>query len=410
VHDVLGSPGQPLPPATRAFFEPRFGHDFGGVRVHTDGQAAESARGMNAAAYTLGRDVVFGADQYAPETGQGRKLIAHELAHVVQQGDSHDPLIQRQTLASPRLKGNSRFDKLLHNRDVIKLGDTGPEVRRIQQLLIDLGIAVSGKGANGHFDPETETAVRQFQHAQLLTEDGKVGFKTIAALDSTFPAFALPATKSAAWTMSCVLGILCPWNKNLVVSVLPTKNIITFDSRDFPTERWDGATWVAGSFHSGGFTSGNNLGFLNTTSCEDMALTIYHEGWHAQQPAGLTGVVDTEKDAYINTEQWSIAAGIPGQTFNDTVLGTTRGLRTTRNGETVVDESAAETLVRQGYGGVSATPGERVLSRVGADQVRVRRPNGSEYTRAAQVGDSVRGAVTMTNQHTIDPTTWVCPP
>lgn len=86
VHRVLRSPGQPLDTATRAVFEPYFGHDFSGVRVHTDTKAAESARAVNALAYTVGRDVVFGAGQYAPFTGPSRKLLSHELVHVVQQG------------------------------------------------------------------------------------------------------------------------------------------------------------------------------------------------------------------------------------------------------------------------------------------------------------------------------------
>jgi hypothetical protein len=90
VNEVLNSPGQPLDPATRAFMEPRFGHDFGNVRVHIDEKAADSARFVHAHAYTAGRDVVFGADEFAPATQQGRELIAHELAHTVQQ-DRSDP-------------------------------------------------------------------------------------------------------------------------------------------------------------------------------------------------------------------------------------------------------------------------------------------------------------------------------
>ncbi len=66
--------------------ESRFGHDFSGVRVHTDGRAANSARAVNALAYTVGRDIVFGAGQYAPHAHTGRELIAHELTHTVQQG------------------------------------------------------------------------------------------------------------------------------------------------------------------------------------------------------------------------------------------------------------------------------------------------------------------------------------
>ncbi|HEX7318188.1 MAG TPA: DUF4157 domain-containing protein [Pyrinomonadaceae bacterium] len=90
VGEVLRGSGRPLDVETRAFMEPRFGHDFGRVRVHTDGRAAESARAVGAHAYTVGRDVVFGAGQYRPGTAEGRKLLAHELTHVVQQGSESE--------------------------------------------------------------------------------------------------------------------------------------------------------------------------------------------------------------------------------------------------------------------------------------------------------------------------------
>ena len=91
VHDVLRGPGQPLDGATRGWMEERFNADFGEVRVHTDARADRSARALNASAYTVGRNIVFGRSQYAPTTNDGRKLIAHELTHVIQQGhrDSH---------------------------------------------------------------------------------------------------------------------------------------------------------------------------------------------------------------------------------------------------------------------------------------------------------------------------------
>lgn len=88
IHKTLQSTGQPLPASTRAFMEPRFGHNFSQVRVHTDTQAADSAGTINARAYTVGRDVVFGRGQYAPNTHSGRNLLAHELTHVVQQNAS----------------------------------------------------------------------------------------------------------------------------------------------------------------------------------------------------------------------------------------------------------------------------------------------------------------------------------
>jgi hypothetical protein len=85
VREALHLPGRSLDSATRAFMEPRFGHDFGQVRVHTDAKAAKAARAMNALAYTVGRDIFFANSQYdlGPTAGDG--ILAHELAHVVQQ-------------------------------------------------------------------------------------------------------------------------------------------------------------------------------------------------------------------------------------------------------------------------------------------------------------------------------------
>jgi len=85
VQQALSSPGRPIDASTRAFFEPRFGFNFGHVRIHDDALAVESASAVQALAYTVGQDVVFGKGEYSPETPTGKSLIAHELAHVVQQ-------------------------------------------------------------------------------------------------------------------------------------------------------------------------------------------------------------------------------------------------------------------------------------------------------------------------------------
>jgi hypothetical protein len=98
VHGVLRSPGQPLEPGVASEMQARFGRDFSSVRVHTDTRAAQSARAVNARAYTVGADVVFGEGEYAPHSISGRRLLAHELTHVLQQGGGRtgEPLIQRQ--------------------------------------------------------------------------------------------------------------------------------------------------------------------------------------------------------------------------------------------------------------------------------------------------------------------------
>ncbi|MFC5741199.1 DUF4157 domain-containing protein [Dyella tabacisoli] len=85
VGDVLGAAGEPLAPATRAFFEPKFGYDFASIRLHANDRAARSADATHARAYTVGDNIVFGRNQYQPETGEGRRLLAHELTHSIQQ-------------------------------------------------------------------------------------------------------------------------------------------------------------------------------------------------------------------------------------------------------------------------------------------------------------------------------------
>jgi hypothetical protein len=100
VHDVLRSPSQPLDAKTRAFFEPRFGHDFSQVRVHADLQASDAARDVAAQAFTVGEHIVFGKSRYAPGDAAARHLLAHELTHVVQQR-AGGPALQRRAANCP---------------------------------------------------------------------------------------------------------------------------------------------------------------------------------------------------------------------------------------------------------------------------------------------------------------------
>lgn len=102
----LGS-GQPLDMATRSFFEPRLGADFRDVRVHTGSRAEESAREISARAFTYGTDIVFGKNQFAPTSPEGRRLLAHELAHVIQQGGAEAGLHRYRTSRQARRKLNT---------------------------------------------------------------------------------------------------------------------------------------------------------------------------------------------------------------------------------------------------------------------------------------------------------------
>jgi hypothetical protein len=99
VHEVLRSPGQPLDAATRAYFEPRLGHQLASVRVHADERAAQSAYSLHAQAYTAGNDIVFGEGKFA-QSEEGRRLLAHELTHVLQQR-GETPIVRRAPVAAP---------------------------------------------------------------------------------------------------------------------------------------------------------------------------------------------------------------------------------------------------------------------------------------------------------------------
>ncbi len=97
---ALHGGGSPLPKTPLAFFESRFGYDFTKVRIHSDSHAARLAQSVNARAFTLGQDIVFGSGEYSTETGNGTQLLAHELVHVMQQQAS-PAVIQRQPRGLP---------------------------------------------------------------------------------------------------------------------------------------------------------------------------------------------------------------------------------------------------------------------------------------------------------------------
>jgi hypothetical protein len=107
----LSSSGRALPQSSRSFFEPRFGKNFSNVRIHTDSVAAKSAQSINALAYTTGNNIVFNTGQYSPESESGKKLMAHELTHVVQQGSNvvAREMIQR----TPGVNASDSFKEII---------------------------------------------------------------------------------------------------------------------------------------------------------------------------------------------------------------------------------------------------------------------------------------------------------
>lgn len=124
VDQALAGAGRPLPAGLRQDMEQRLGHDFSHVRVHGGAMAEQSARDVNAHAYTVGHHIVFGAGRFAPQTHEGRRLIAHELAHVVQQSRSPSPgVVQRQRDPAARARVEAAMNKLKARFGLAEVGE-----------------------------------------------------------------------------------------------------------------------------------------------------------------------------------------------------------------------------------------------------------------------------------------------
>lgn len=171
VDDVLNAPGSPLDPDTHDFMAGRFGADFSRVRIHTDPVAAESAAAVGARAYTVGRNVVFGAGQYDPVGDGGRRLIAHELAHVLQQ-TAGPPAIQRDLVTPPPTDPPAAQADLTpaQIQEAIRFNTSfydDANTRLIQSIL--------GGGVTGRWTADNIRAIAATQGEYGLKKDGKVG-------------------------------------------------------------------------------------------------------------------------------------------------------------------------------------------------------------------------------------------
>lgn len=165
------SGGQPLSVQERVFFEPRFGYDFGGVRVHADAAAARLASKLEARACTAGRNIVFAEGQYQPQTDRGRQLLAHELTHVIQQAQSGEARIQR------KLEVKSGLTLDTKGFSTSKTGNTytAPAVVR-NSLSNEIFTAVLASPRIFKLKGATNAAVDASLEAHLLARHGIVDF------------------------------------------------------------------------------------------------------------------------------------------------------------------------------------------------------------------------------------------
>jgi len=187
--------GQPLPESIRAFFEPRFGRNFSDIRVHTDEIAAEASKSVNARAFTLGKDVVFGAGQFSPQTTGGKRLLAHELTHVAQQETGLMTAVQRQVEQRETV---GPCPDIPTPHILLRRGSIHPAVREAQRKLNAFNeqrLALGLDGLPGGelvedciFGAKTFESVVVFQQHMFPFSpdewDGIIGPKTWAGLDS----------------------------------------------------------------------------------------------------------------------------------------------------------------------------------------------------------------------------------
>lgn len=211
--------GSALPDSVRGYMEPRFGLDFGHVRVHTGSEAIQMNHDLGAKAFTHGSDIYYGASQHPGDY----ELTAHELTHVVQQTEPARPKRTAQTdnsnpvmRACPtctqenkekeesalktftvqrtigdghdfppvsQFSGNVILEGVFDNQRVLETGSSGAAVTLVQQVLVNLGYQLPRFGVDGEFGDETRRAVDAFQRDVGLGPDGRVGFRTIDFLD-----------------------------------------------------------------------------------------------------------------------------------------------------------------------------------------------------------------------------------
>lgn len=203
--DAMRGGGAPLDQETRAFMEPRFGHDFSQVRIHTDTRAATIARSLNALAFTVGNDIAFAPGQYQPGSNAGRTLLAHELTHTIQQtggvtrvqrqetedededGGVSDAVQPPVTLTNPRFASIPALRDIAEGQRTLSTRDNGRPVKSVQTALLDLGYSLLRFHNDGRLGNETRDAVSQFRADRQLAPGTDVDYIVLAVLDRVAP-------------------------------------------------------------------------------------------------------------------------------------------------------------------------------------------------------------------------------
>jgi len=190
--------GQRMDAPIRSEMETKLGSDFSNVNIHNNQNSAELNHTLGSQAFTNGNDIYFDEGKYNPASQEGKHLLAHELTHTIQQSGKVSSVLQftigdNRDLAAPRFAGDPVLEACLDGERMLQQGASGDAVTKIQQALIDAGFPLPQFGADGSFGNETKSALKDFQRASSLVDDGIVGRSTMSALDALFsggaPAF-----------------------------------------------------------------------------------------------------------------------------------------------------------------------------------------------------------------------------
>jgi peptidoglycan hydrolase-like protein with peptidoglycan-binding domain len=443
--EAVRTGGRSLPDSTREFFEGQFGADLSDVRVHTGSNADVAAQSIDAEAFTVGSDVVFASGNYRPETSSGRRLLAHELTHVVQNRPGQraaTATVRRQVatggqpvaigsgatgalgpdslhggsgstgspgqsdLSSPRFAGNETLESVLDDRKLLRRGDRGEAVRRVQRALVDAGHYLTDHGVDGIYGPETAAAVEAFQQANGLSQDGIVGDGTLQVLDSEYPEpnqRTAPGFESGGdWTEQCVLDVFCEWNEKAVEEFGSVVDLATFEKVRIETRRFENGMWRPDTRverWNGYLSAGDEeIGIRKDLSCEEACGTLYQEWYHLHQPRDQP-IYRSEVRAHRAEEQFRIDHGLPADSAQ---------FRRTdpESNEQVVDVEGIESYVQDKY----LEPGEEkskdIRGRTLGGKVEVVE-NGKVETRRPREGD-VYDIIKPKGRSPLNVSSWSC--
>lgn len=386
VHEVLRTPGQPLDGTTQAGLGSTFGRDFSHVRVHTDAQAARSAHAVRSRAYTVGSDIVFGRGQYNPGTDEGRRLLAHELTHVVQQRNAHRSASASAPIPVGPVDSPREHEAARHAAGAAAGSPTGTSGGVLQRRSTDAEDTIH-KPLIDRYWRERGTTADAVAGDPTVPSPGQIKYREIPR-------------EAPVW---CMTDTLCGKDPAIVDKVRQNLQVTVVDRIDVQKWTFDNFGWGSQTVHPSGFSQhgSGSIGLVSKRPCEESVQTLVHEVRHQAQPAAWTDY-QKELDAYVFAEAWTIRHGLPGRP----------GLRAVdpKTGAVIPNRPAIEGHVRKRYGTPATTAGEEVVGHRHPDTTVLRQPNGTTRTRRSYAGDAyLADPPTLVGEWRVPPYLWTCP-